>query len=80
MKTIKIRFIFYPNRNKYTIQRKTLFGWKNITYKLDFGYGSVIEYYAGSTKENLLDVVLDNYFIVNKKHTRIVEYPELKYY
>jgi|LakMenE01Jun11ns_1017448.scaffolds.fasta_scaffold9432691_2 hypothetical protein len=80
MKTIKIRFIYYPNRDRYTIQRKTLFGWKDITRRIDFGYGSVIEYYAGSTKEDLLNVVLDDYYIVNKKHIRIVEYPELKYY
>ena len=50
MKTIKIRFIYYPNRDRYTIQRKTLFGWKDITRRIDFGYGSGIEYYAGSTK------------------------------
>jgi hypothetical protein len=80
MKTIKIRFIHYPNRDRYTIQRKTLFGWKDITRRIDFGYGSVIEYYAGSTKEDLLNVVLDDYYIVNKKHTKIVEYPELKCY
>jgi hypothetical protein len=80
MKTIKIRFIYYPNRNKYTIQRKTLFSWKDITYIIDFGYGSVIEFYTESTKEGLLDVVLDNYYIVNKKHIKIVEYPELKCY
>ena len=80
MKTIKIRFIYYPNRDRYTIQRKTLFGWKNITCKLNFGYGSVIEFYTGSTKEDLLDVVLDYYYKVNKKHIRIFEYPELKCY
>jgi hypothetical protein len=67
MKTIKIRFIYYPNRDRYTIQRKTLFGWKDITRRIDFGYGSGIEYYAGSTKEDLLNVVLDDYYIVNKK-------------
>jgi len=80
MKTIKIRFIYYPNRDRYTIQRKTLFGWKNITCKLDFGYGSVIEFYTERTKEDLLNVVIDYYYKVNKKHIRIVEYPELKCY
>ena len=49
MKSIKIRFI--KHKDRYTIQKKGWFRWKDIYYTIDMGYGSVSYDYAEKTKE-----------------------------
>ena len=55
MRTIKIRFIKH-GKNKYTIQRKGWFRWKDIGYSVDMGYGGFYEIYSAETKEDLLSI------------------------
>lgn len=79
MTTIKIRFIKH-GKNKYTIQRKGWFKWKDINYTINMGYGSVTYGYSGETKEDLLADVLEKYYEVDKRFVTIKEYPRIKIY
>jgi hypothetical protein len=78
MKTIKIRFI--KHKDSYTLQRKGWFGWKNIYYTIDMGYGAVSYNYAEKTKDDLLSEVLENYYEIDKRFVTIKEYPTIKIY
>jgi hypothetical protein len=78
MTTIKIRFI--KHKSDYTIQRKGWFGWKDIKYLIDLGYGSSRYMYTAKTKEDLLSEVLEKYYEVDKRFVRIKEYPTIKIY
>ena len=78
MKTIKIRFI--KHKDSYTLQRKGWFGWKNIYYTIDMGYGAVSYNYAKKTKDDLLSEVLENYYEIDKRFVKIKEYPTIKIY
>jgi hypothetical protein len=80
MKTIKIRFIKYKDKYNYTIQRRGWFGWKDITYTINMGYGSVTYKYSAVTKEELLEKVLEEYYKVDKRFVEIIEYPTIKIY
>lgn len=79
MKTIKIRFINH-RKKRYTIQRKGWFGWKDIGYSVDMGYGGFWERYSAETKEDLLEEVLEKYYKVDKRFVEIIEHPTLKIY
>jgi len=79
MELVKIRFAYCAKHNKYNIQRKTSFGWKDITYIKEKGYGPVKYLYYKETKKEILDAIVNDYFKVNKKHVVFIEYPELKY-
>lgn len=78
MKKIKIRF--YKYKNHYLIQRKTIFGWKFISYIQNLGYGTIICRYNDVNKESLLNQVLENYYRKDKRFVKIIEYPEIHEY
>jgi hypothetical protein len=78
MKTLKIRFV--KRDSSYTIQQKTWFGWKDLRYVIDMGYGSVSYPYGGKTKELALDEVLERRFKVDRRFVEIIEYPTIKIY
>jgi hypothetical protein len=80
MKKITIRFIKYKDKYRYTIQRRGWFGWKDITYTINMGYGSVTYEYSAVTKEELLEKVLEEYYEVDKRFVEIIEYPTIKVY
>lgn len=79
MKKIKIRFVKHGEKH-YTVQRKGVFGWKDIRYTIDMGYGSVTYNYMGETKEQVLDLVLEEYYEVDKRFVKIIEYSTVKIY
>jgi len=79
MRTIKIRFIKH-GKNKYTIQRKGWFRWKDIGYSVDMGYGGFYEIYSAETKEDLLKEVLENYYKVDKRFVQVIEHSTIKVY
>jgi hypothetical protein len=78
MRTLKIRFV--ERDNKYTIQHKKWFGWKDLTYTIDMGYGAIVNYYENKNKESLLNEVLEEKFNTVKKFVEIIEYPTIKVY
>lgn len=81
MKTIKIRFVDYKNTSgNLSIQRKTFFGWKDVGYIIDMGYGSVYNLYYHPSKEELLKEVLEKYYKRDKKFTNVIEYPTILKY
>lgn len=79
MRIIKIRFIKHSDK-KYTIQRKGWFGWKDITYTINMGYGSVTYDFSAETTEDLLNEVLENYYEVDKRFVRVIEHSTIKVY
>ena len=79
MRTIKIRFIKH-GKNKYTIQRKGWFRWKDIGYSVDMGYGGFYEIYSAETKEDLLKEVLEDYYKVDKRFVQVIEHATIKVY
>ena len=79
MKTIIIRFIKHGNK-KYTVQRRGWFGWKDITYTINMGYGSVTYDYSAETKEDLLKSVLEEYYQVDKRFVQVIEHSTIKVY
>lgn len=78
MKTITIRFIKYKDR--FTIQRRGWFGWKDITYTINMGYGSVTYDYSGDTKESLLMEVLEKYYETDKRFVQVIEHSTIEIY
>ena len=78
MKTITIRFI--KNKDKYTIQRRGWFRWKDITYTINMGYGSVTYDYSAETKQGLLNQVLEEYYKVDKRFVQVIEHSTVKIY
>jgi hypothetical protein len=79
MKKIVIRFI--EHKGKFRIQRKTWYGrWKNVTYVVELGCIPIEYSYSGNTKEEVLNVVLENYYKVDKRFVEIAEYPTIKIY
>lgn len=76
MRTITIRFVKY--KNKYTIQRRGWFGWKDITNTINMGYGSVTYDYSAETKEDLLKEVLEKYYEIDKRFVQVIEHPTIK--
>ena len=79
MRTIKIRFIKHKNK-KYTIQRRGWFGWKDITYTINMGYGSVTYGYSAETTKELLEKVLEEYYEVDKRFVQVIEHSTIKVY
>ena len=84
-KTIKIRFVNRPgykdSGGQFVIQRRTWYGgWKYIGYTINMGYGSIYEYYARRTKQEVLNAVLEHYYKVDKRFVNVTEYPGLKLY
>lgn len=75
---LKIRFV--KTKGMYFIQRKTWLGWKDITYIVNMGYGSIIYWYSNKNKKDLLIDVLDKKYNKVIKHVTIYEYPSLKIY
>lgn len=78
MKTFKIRFVEFDGR--FLIQQKTWFGWSELRYVVDMGYGSISYLYSGETKEEALAEVLEKRFNIDKRFAKIIEYPGLKIY
>lgn len=78
MKTFKIRFVEFDGQ--FSIQQKTVFGWMELRYVIDMGYGSVSYLYSAKTKEEVLAEVLEKRFKIDKRFAKIIEYPGLKIY
>lgn len=78
MKIIKIRFI--KHKDRYTIQRKGWFGWKDIYYTINMGYGSISYDYSAKTKEELLAKVLEEYYKVDKRFVQVIEHSTIEVY
>ncbi len=78
MKTLKIRFV--ERDSVFSIQQKTWFGWLDLRYVIDMGYGSISYLYSGKTKEEALHEVLEKRFKLDKRFVEIIEYPGLKIY
>lgn len=62
------------------MQRKGFFGWRDITYTINMGYGSVTYDYIEETKESLLDKVLEEYYKMDKRFVRVIEHSTIKIY
>ena len=78
-KTIKIRFVETLGYPSFSAQRKTWFGWRDIGYNLCWGYGDTLFFnYFHSTKELLLEEILEKYYKTDKRFVTIIEYPSLK--
>lgn len=75
---LKIRFV--KTNEVYFAQRKTWLGWKDITYTVDMGYGSVVYQYTNKNKKDLLTEILDKKYRKSKRHVSIYEYGGLKIY
>lgn len=81
MKTITIRFIKNSKyKDNYTIQRRGWFGWKDITYTINMGYGSVTYDYSAETKEGLLNQVLEEYYKIDKRFVQVIEHATIEIY
>lgn len=85
MKNIKIRFVerridVDEKLKDYLIQKKTLLGWRYITYEVFAGYGVCIYNYCDTSKTKLLKTVLNQHFKVGRQFVTITEYPSLKLY
>lgn len=78
MKTIKIRYV--ERDNTYNMQYKSWFGWKDLTYTIDMGYGSITNYYENKDKTKLLNEILEKKFSTIIKFVTIIEYPTIKVY
>jgi hypothetical protein len=81
-KKLSIRFIQIGEDNPiYTIQKKTIFGWKTLGRSIPVGFGDTNwTSYSKSNKEDLVATVLDEVYKASKKHVIITEYPMLKKY
>jgi len=78
MKKIKIRFVEFGKTNPaYCIQKKTLFGWKYIKFKLVNGTEMR---YQNKDREGLLSEVIVEHYKNYISRTRITEFPGLKIY
>lgn len=80
MKTIKIKIRYVERDNTYNMQYKSWFGWKDLTYTIDMGYGGITNYYENKDKTKLLDEVLEKKFNTVRKFVTIIEYPTIKIY
>ena len=81
MKTITIRFIKNSKyKDNYTIQRRGWFGWKDITYTINMGYGSLTYDYSAETKEGLLNQVLEEYYKIDKRFVQVIEHATIEIY
>jgi hypothetical protein len=86
MKTLKIRFVKNKNcAEKFSIQRLTWYGrWKDIGFEVGVSSGEVSYInsylYRSTNKQQLLDMVIDDYFKVSKSGYNIIEYPMIKLY
>lgn len=80
MKTIKIKIRYVERDNTYNMQYKSWFGWKDLTYTIDMGYGGITNYYENKDKTKLLDEVLEKKFNTVRKFVTIIEYPTIKVY
>lgn len=78
MKTITIRFI--KHKDRYTAQRRGWFGWKDIGYSVDMGYGGFWEKYSAPTKEQLLEDILENYYRMDKRFVQVIEHATIEMY
>ena len=78
MKTITIRF--KKRKEDYFIQRKGWLKWKDFSYTVNMGYGSVTYLYTAKSKEELLEKVLEEYYEVDKRFVQVIEYPMIKIY
>lgn len=81
MKRLKIRFVQRgKNAADYYIQRRRFFIWWGITYTINMGYGSVVNYYQNSDKDALLEEVLKDKYKTCGEFCKITEYPTIKQY
>jgi hypothetical protein len=85
MRTLKIRFVEHLKEINtepefYNIQVKKWYGWKTLSFVINMGYGSIVDYYSEKTKEALLEKILDKVYRTTKKHIWIKEYPSIKKY
>ena len=78
MSKLKIRFV--KTKEGYTAQRKTWLIWRDITYVINLGYGSIVYPYTNKNKKDLLTEILDKKYNKCKKHVVVYEYPSLKIY
>jgi hypothetical protein len=77
-KTIKIRFI--DKFGTYYIQKKTLFGWNYIIYKIVLMGGEISYRFNNEDKKELLKEVITQHFGLCVDCVKIIEYPTIKYY
>ena len=84
-KVVKIRFIENYNKegnklvNVYAEEKKW-YGWSIIGYLVGTIGGSLFEAYKETSKEKLLNVIVDKYYETTKKHLIIKEYPTIKFF
>jgi len=76
MKKLKIRFVHRKEYGVYYIQKKTIFGWRYLTWE---------NYFCREMFENvdtaiLLTNVLDEKYSTILKYVEITEYPTIKMY
>ena len=79
MKEIKIRYIEHK-MGCFEMQRKTVFGWRYLTFKVSTYGGSVMFRYTEKSKKEVLKNVLNGYYRVCDKYITIIEYPSLRIY
>jgi hypothetical protein len=79
MKKIKIRYI-EDKKGCFEIQRRTVFGWRYLTFKVCTYGGCVMFRYTEKTKNEILKKVLNNYYRVCDTYITIIEYPSLRIY
>jgi len=75
MKTIKIRFVKIDGN--FYAQRKYLFGWSYITVSYFIGDEMTCCKLSKTSKEKLLQLLVEKYFSKYKKGIEIIEYPTL---
>jgi hypothetical protein len=82
MKKIKIRFVKIGDvLSEYKIQKKSLFGWNYISYSQMGCTGDYVSYdYTGRTKEELLEIVLDQHFKRAKRFVEVEQHPTIRIY
>lgn len=82
MKKIKIRFVKIGDvLTEYKIQKKTLFGWRDITYTTMACSGdSIIYSYTAKSKDELLKTVLDKHYKMDKRFVEVEQHPTIRIY
>lgn len=83
MRTIKIRFIEYIEKDKpskFSMQYKRWYGWSYVGYWMGGYGGSCWEQCYDDSKENLLKNAFEIYFERPASRVNIIEYPTIKKY
>ena len=75
---INIRFV--EENSIYKIQRRTIFGkWVFINY-IPYGLVRIEMKFISTSKQQLIDKVLENYYEKPKSKVKVIEHPMIKIY